>query len=63
MDECTYYVPTSGNLSGSIGLDRTKTGLKTEGAGEKQFPPPPPPNLFYRDDFRISVESVATLLP
>jgi hypothetical protein len=36
-DECTYYVPTSGNLTGAIGLERTKTGLNTEGTAAKQF--------------------------
>ena len=36
-DECTYYVPTSGNLTGCTGLERTKRRLKTEGPAEKQF--------------------------
>ena len=34
---CTYYVPGSGNLSGSIALDRAETGLNSEGGAKKQF--------------------------
>src|SRR5205823_1159586 len=43
-DECTYYVPGSGNLSESVGLERPKRGLKTEGTSKKavRLPPPPP---------------------
>jgi hypothetical protein len=37
----TDYVLPSGNLSGSVGLDRRNTGLNSEGEAQNQFPPPP----------------------
>ena len=45
--QCTLSFYWIWQLSGSISLERTKTGLKTEGTGAKavRLPPPPVPSL------------------
>ena len=62
---CTCFVPLSGDLSDSGGLERDELGLIVDRGGSStvRLPPPPPIHLFYRDDLMISVDPVANMLP